>query len=353
MERLFGYKPRTTQEKLRVAEALEGLPHLAQALEAGALSWCADARGTPVSRTRDEAFALARRLQQELNAQPETFERRVREQSEHLDAERGGDIGTWTTLEPSDLWRELAVLGELDVGEVSEAFEGLFGVQILQRTADRARETYAAEFLRLPFKPGMPDEDQYSQHRVFERALRLATTVAAEPERFSSYHDEYCCSAVEHVTEGRGWAPLEIALSKLKPGEVSAAPVLGEAWQFLVLRRLEDVATPTHVAFELPEPARPDVDYFMATDVQLVTRVFERVRDNVAAELALPEKVGEEVRHQLAAMERAGQEPPEARIKMLNEVSDRLRQLLGAAKYSDLVRSVDHQLELLLLAPDQ
>jgi hypothetical protein len=41
IERLFGYKPRTTQEKLRVAEALETLPRLAHALETGALSWCA------------------------------------------------------------------------------------------------------------------------------------------------------------------------------------------------------------------------------------------------------------------------------------------------------------------------
>ena len=41
IERLFGYKPRTTQEKLRVAEALEVLPQLAAALGAGTLSWCA------------------------------------------------------------------------------------------------------------------------------------------------------------------------------------------------------------------------------------------------------------------------------------------------------------------------
>jgi hypothetical protein len=40
-ERLFGYRPRTTQEKLRVAEALETLPHLGRALETGALSWSA------------------------------------------------------------------------------------------------------------------------------------------------------------------------------------------------------------------------------------------------------------------------------------------------------------------------
>jgi len=41
VEQLFGYKPRTTQEKLRVAEALEGLPQMARALESGGLSWCA------------------------------------------------------------------------------------------------------------------------------------------------------------------------------------------------------------------------------------------------------------------------------------------------------------------------
>ena len=41
IERLFGYKPRSTQEKLRVAEALEHLPATAAALESGALHWSA------------------------------------------------------------------------------------------------------------------------------------------------------------------------------------------------------------------------------------------------------------------------------------------------------------------------
>jgi hypothetical protein len=41
VERLFGYKPRSTQEKLRVAEALEQLPAIAQALEIGELNWSA------------------------------------------------------------------------------------------------------------------------------------------------------------------------------------------------------------------------------------------------------------------------------------------------------------------------
>jgi 5-methylcytosine-specific restriction endonuclease McrA len=39
IERLFGYRPRSTQEKLRVAEALEELPRIAEALEDGSLNW--------------------------------------------------------------------------------------------------------------------------------------------------------------------------------------------------------------------------------------------------------------------------------------------------------------------------
>jgi hypothetical protein len=41
VERLFGYAARSTQEKLRVAEALEQLPVMARALEQGQLSWSA------------------------------------------------------------------------------------------------------------------------------------------------------------------------------------------------------------------------------------------------------------------------------------------------------------------------
>src|SRR5690349_16995788 len=40
-ERLFGYGPRVTQEKLRVAEALEALPAMARELEAGRVTFSA------------------------------------------------------------------------------------------------------------------------------------------------------------------------------------------------------------------------------------------------------------------------------------------------------------------------
>jgi hypothetical protein len=44
IERSFGYCARTTHDKLRVAESLESLPALSEALESGALSWSALSR---------------------------------------------------------------------------------------------------------------------------------------------------------------------------------------------------------------------------------------------------------------------------------------------------------------------
>jgi 5-methylcytosine-specific restriction endonuclease McrA len=62
VERLFGYKPRSTQEKLRVAEALEELPAVAQALETGELNWSAARELTrvAVAETEREWLDVAR-----------------------------------------------------------------------------------------------------------------------------------------------------------------------------------------------------------------------------------------------------------------------------------------------------
>jgi 5-methylcytosine-specific restriction endonuclease McrA len=54
IERLFGYQRRTTQEKLRVAEALEKLPLTARALAEGSLSWSAARELTRVSIAQTE-----------------------------------------------------------------------------------------------------------------------------------------------------------------------------------------------------------------------------------------------------------------------------------------------------------
>jgi hypothetical protein len=58
--RLFGYAPRLTQDKLRVAEALETLPQLAQALRDGKASWSCARELTRVATTDTERAWLER-----------------------------------------------------------------------------------------------------------------------------------------------------------------------------------------------------------------------------------------------------------------------------------------------------
>ena len=62
VERMFGYKPRSMQEKLRVAEALEGLPALERALSSGEISWSAvrELTRVAVSETEHEWLEFAR-----------------------------------------------------------------------------------------------------------------------------------------------------------------------------------------------------------------------------------------------------------------------------------------------------
>ena len=54
VERLFGYKPRWTEERLRVAEALEGLPTMGRALRDGSVSWSALRELTRVATSDNE-----------------------------------------------------------------------------------------------------------------------------------------------------------------------------------------------------------------------------------------------------------------------------------------------------------
>ncbi|HEX4338431.1 MAG TPA: hypothetical protein VH062_21140 [Polyangiaceae bacterium] len=58
IERLFGYKPRSTEEKLRVAEALEVLPVIAQGLASGELNWSAARELTRVAVAETESAWL-------------------------------------------------------------------------------------------------------------------------------------------------------------------------------------------------------------------------------------------------------------------------------------------------------
>lgn len=107
IERLFGYAPRLTLEKLRVSEALEGLPQLTAALREGSASWSSLRELTRIATSETEqAWLQAARG------------RTVREVEKLVSGHRVGD---WPS-DPKDRRRERHVLRFEVSGEVLATF---------------------------------------------------------------------------------------------------------------------------------------------------------------------------------------------------------------------------------------
>ena len=76
-----------------------------------------------ISRTRDDAWVIAKQVAERARKAPAEFARLVDEYSEHRDARDGGDLGLWSNQEPTYLRREMAILAGLKVGEIAEPID--------------------------------------------------------------------------------------------------------------------------------------------------------------------------------------------------------------------------------------
>jgi hypothetical protein len=149
VERLFGYKPRSTQEKLRVAEALEQLPELATQLELGAVSWSAVRELTRVAvrETEDEWLSAAKG-------------KTVRQLEELVAGKLPGD-------RPMDPNRESARRHVLRFEVSSETF-ALFreAIQQMRRNTDVAFDDDAALLAMARQALGGPSDEGRSGHQI-------------------------------------------------------------------------------------------------------------------------------------------------------------------------------------------
>jgi hypothetical protein len=218
--------------------------------------WLEKGAGTPVPRrSRDEARALAQQLYQQVLAAPADFGALARRHSDHGDAQREGDFGSWSSREPTALSREIQILERLEVGAVAPPIDTLFGFQIIQRTANRPRRQFASEWLALPFDPARPDADPRSRAAVLLKARSLAREIAQVPARFDALRPEHCCDAPVRVIEGRDDPELEAALARLKLGQIGSEPI-DIGFRFAIPRRipLTRLAPAAAPQAELPDP---------------------------------------------------------------------------------------------------
>lgn len=212
------------------------------------------------SRSRTDAFALASSIYERAQ-KGEDFDELVQLYSEHHDATRDGDFGSWSTTEPTVFPREVEVLGELRPGEVAPPLDSIWGVQVIKRMPERARASYSMAALKRIFDVGGALSVGRTRVAAETEVRALGSQTASSPDRFDQLGRDGCCVEMQQWVEGRGWAPAERVLRTLQPGAVASEPVELPGSYALLKRLVPHPTPPAAVTFQLPAPAAPDVSY--------------------------------------------------------------------------------------------
>ncbi len=233
-----------------------------------------------VTRSREEAAALAQRIATEARAAPERFASLVEKYSDGREACLAGDLGAWT---PQDILREPLVthlLAKATVGSIVGPVETRSGFHVLLRTGDTQRQKLAASEVVVTFGP------RTKPPRTREEAKALADSLTARlamaPSDFDALALEYCrtveCRNKGQLVpweDGRGDPEINGAIRALGIGSIT--PVAVETpFAFHILRRSDPKAyqpPPPPSADELIAQVaathRPQAVYFLAGRLEL------------------------------------------------------------------------------------
>ncbi|HKO50187.1 MAG TPA: peptidylprolyl isomerase [Polyangiaceae bacterium] len=215
-------------------------------------------------RSHAEAQALATRIAREAKHSPEAFTRLVQRHSDHIDAARDGDFGSWSAREPSPLPSVIEVLQGLAIGQISDPLDTPFGFQIIRRTPSRSRQQLAMETIQMRADAALANADPRSVSSVSKQLREVGKTVSRFPAQFAQYQKSHCCEGREQWQEGRGLVGAELALKSAEP--LRWEPVTLEPGVLALVKRVVPDASvqPTRVQLGLPEPRVPDLSYFFS-----------------------------------------------------------------------------------------
>jgi hypothetical protein len=310
------------------------------------------ARGQVPSRSRAEALALAAQVYELARAAPGDFAKLAEQYSDHADAARGGDFGTWSTHEPTGLYREVDMLSRLAIGQVAPPLDTPYGLQIFVRTPNRPRKEYAMVKLQLRFDPALPDTESGSRASVFAKAREVSALLRAAPNRFGALQAQHCCTRPMRVVAGRSLPALEAALERLKPGQIASEPI-ADPVEYMIPKRLElDVLPEIPAArFELPNPSQPDLRYMLSRAPSLGKELTTAAKQ-AALELLLPEQVSAKLLQQQTVPADFEQQALEARLQVLSRMDTELTALLEAQTLQRYRALVHRHFERLILRGD-
>jgi hypothetical protein len=304
------------------------------------------------ARTRADALALAETLYGRLKSHPDEFASAVEQYSDHRDAVRGGDFGEWGTREATPFVLELEILRRLEVGELARPLDSPFGVQLILRTVERTRRSYAMAKLALGFDPSLPGTAPGSLEAVKLDLARLSAQFEGHPDLFDEQRMRHCCRAVQTWVEGSGNALEEAALERLAPGEIAREPLIGNN-QISLLRRMEAPLSPTPpLHLELPSPRKPDIEWVTSTygGSKLLRSVAEKARPVLDLDTELAKEFDAVHRGDAGFAEAKSKAQ---KVAAFREHQRRLLQLLGASRFEQYQRVFEAHLEERLLRTER
>lgn len=307
-------------------------------------------RGDPHPRSRSDALELANELYDQAASAPSEFTRLVDHHSEHSDAVRAGDLGTWSTREPTSFPREVEILSRLRVGDVAPPLDSPVGFEILQRTANRTRTTYAVEQVRLGFNPAVGVAQPGSQANVLQSVRSMALQLQDSPSTFEVFQQQYECAGVEQWQDGRGFPALSNALDQLAIGEIGKEPFLFQN-SYAILRRVQPSLATHSPLYELPEPATPNIAFALARRGSNSAREeLAAVVDQTTTKLGLEGETAAAFAqlHREGAMLDDGMSF-EAKIAAYESFQQRVQKLLGPDRYGKYQGLLNGHFERLLL----
>lgn len=227
-------------------------------------------------RSKAEARSLAERLAAE--STPKNFDLLVRRYSDHRDAARGGDLGVWSSREPTHFPRVVEAILAVKAGETTAPVDSELGYQVLLRTQTEARPRYAMLATYHGFDPDAPEGTPLGRTATRSRAEAHASALR-RGESLDGQEGQRIAFAL-----GRGPVGLENEVAQIAVGEPVPQPfMLDNAW--VVARRvaLRDDVPQQILLNRLPAPLRPNPADFVATSPDALRQLLADVTDTMPA----------------------------------------------------------------------
>jgi hypothetical protein len=303
---------------------------------------------TRQARSRKEAFALAERLRAAASQPGASFEQLIREHSEHRDVEQQGDIGQWSTAEPSTFPREIELLSTMRIGDISTVIDSMSGAEILQRTEDEVpRPAYASAAIRMAYSAEAPETDETSKAKTAKRVTTMLHALKRDPSLFSAFQHEYCCLKPERWTAGRGDPAVSRFLDTVAVGEI-AGSYLERPFELVIYKRLDprDPSLSEPTKHDLPSPNAPDIEELVKTTTRDgLAKYVKNLKETSSAFLSLSgtrkERFG--VIHDSLA-EKLGTREANARVEALTAALGDIKELLGDDDFTRYRRFIDQDI---------